>query len=65
VNYELSPRERETLRLIADGHNSKSAAQELSLSFETVKDHLQAARWKLGARTTAQAAVKAAQQGVI
>lgn len=52
---DLKPREREILALLAKGHNLKSAATEMSVSYWTVRDHLETARLRLGARTTAQA----------
>jgi DNA-binding NarL/FixJ family response regulator len=51
----LSPRERQILGLLADGHSGAEIAQELFLSTETVRTHVRNAVRKLGARTRTQA----------
>jgi DNA-binding NarL/FixJ family response regulator len=35
----LTPRQRQTLQLIAEGHSTKEIAQELGLSIKTVETH--------------------------
>lgn len=55
----LSPREREILRLLADGLTSEQVASSLHLSPETVKTHVRHAMRKLGARTRVQAVAQA------
>jgi DNA-binding NarL/FixJ family response regulator len=37
--FELSPREKEVLRLIAAGKSSKQIARDLGISFKTVVNH--------------------------
>ncbi len=37
---DLSPRERDLLRLVADGHTSKEIGEKVDLSALTVKSHL-------------------------
>lgn len=49
----LSPREREILRLIAEGEPPKAIADRLHLSIKTVNNHVGAIRDKLGIRETA------------
>jgi DNA-binding NarL/FixJ family response regulator len=51
----LSPREREVLALLADGHSGADIAVDLFLSAETVRTHVRNAVQKLGARTRTQA----------
>ena len=51
----LSPREREVLALLADGHSGADIAADLFLSAETVRTHVRNAVQKLGARTRTQA----------
>ncbi len=63
--FQLSPRERLTLALLAEGLSSKEAAQRMGISFETVKDYSSFARRKLGAKTTTHAAAIAARAGLI
>jgi len=52
----LTEREREVLRLLANGHDIKSIARELSLSTAAVTDRLRHARRKLGVSTSREAA---------
>jgi DNA-binding NarL/FixJ family response regulator len=61
----LTPREREVLRLIADGLPSKQIARELSISERTVKFHAASINRKLGAENRAQAVAVAAQRGLL
>lgn len=51
----LTPREREVLLLLAEGHGLREIADRLSLSWWTVKTHKDNARHKLGAVTQTQA----------
>ena len=53
---DLTPKELEALALIAQGHDAKSAAQELSVSPHTVYERLRRAREKLGASNSRAAA---------
>ncbi|MBK6025302.1 DNA-binding CsgD family transcriptional regulator [Brevundimonas nasdae] len=52
----LSEREKETLRLLASGHDAKSAASHLALSVHTVNERLRSARQKLGVSSSRAAA---------
>jgi two-component system nitrate/nitrite response regulator NarL len=52
----LSPRERETLALIARGHSNKHIARELGIAEATVKIHVQGVLRKLGLASRVQAA---------
>jgi DNA-binding CsgD family transcriptional regulator len=52
----LTEREREVLRLLANGHDIKSIARELSISTSAVTDRLRHARRKLGVSTSREAA---------
>ncbi len=60
----LSPREREVLRLLAQGLSNKAIAQELVISPNTVKRHLQAIFEKLGVNNRAGAAALAMKYGL-
>jgi PAS domain S-box-containing protein len=51
---ELTPREREILRLVALGRSSPQIAADLVISPETVRTHVRNAMLKVGARTRAQ-----------
>ena len=52
---ELSPKQLNALRLLAQGLERKEIAQRMGIGEETVKTHLAEVRRKLGARTSAQA----------
>lgn len=52
---ELSPKQLNALRLLAQGLERKAIAQQMGIGEETVKTHLAEVRRKLGARTSAQA----------
>ena len=52
----LTEKEKATLRLMARGHDAKSAAQALSLSIHTINERLRAARRKLAVTSSREAA---------
>jgi DNA-binding NarL/FixJ family response regulator len=61
----LSNREREVLRLVADGLPTKQIALSLSITERTVKFHVNSIFHKLGADNRAQAVALAAQRGLL
>ncbi len=61
----LTPREREVLQAIAEGHSTKDAARTLFISVKTVKNHLASIYEKLDARDRTQAVLGAARLGII
>lgn len=50
----LTPREREVLKLIAEGHSNKQGALRMNISPRTFESHRAEAMRKLGARNTAE-----------
>jgi DNA-binding NarL/FixJ family response regulator len=50
----LTTREREIVRLVAEGHRGKEIAQMLGISLKTVETHRAAAMRKLGLRSVAE-----------
>ena len=52
----LTPRERECLRLVAEGRSSKEIAQQLELSPYTVDEYVRSGVSKLGAQNRREAA---------
>jgi DNA-binding NarL/FixJ family response regulator len=62
---QLSPREREILRLIADGHPNKQIARTLGIAERTVKFHVTSLLEKLGAESRAHAVSIALQSRLL
>ena len=62
---DLSPREREVLRLVAEGKGNSEIAQELFISLYTVKNHISNILDKLGVDNRIQAAVRAVNESLI
>jgi PAS domain S-box-containing protein len=62
---QLTLREQESLRLVALGMTTTTAAERLGISPETVRTHVRNAMNKLGARTRAQAIAVAMRDGEI
>ncbi|PWE31138.1 LuxR family transcriptional regulator [Maritimibacter sp. 55A14] len=61
----LSPREADTLTLLALGLNRAQAAERLSISEHTLRVYLDSARFKLGAANTVQTVALALSRGLI
>lgn len=62
---ELSPRELQVLRLMAEGLPNKAIAQRLEISEHTVKFHVNAILGKLGVQSRTEAVVHATRLGLI
>jgi DNA-binding NarL/FixJ family response regulator len=61
----LSERETQVLRLIARGKANKEIAAELTIGEKTVKTHVSSILNKLGVQSRTQAAIYAAQSGLV
>jgi len=61
----LTPRQREVLRLLAEGEGPQEIAETLSLSVFTVRSHLRAIYGRLGAHSQSEAVAKAYQLRLI
>lgn len=61
----LTKREREVLRLLADGRSNDAIGAELGISAETVRTHIRKAMAKLDADTRTQAVATALRQSLI
>ncbi|MDR6759430.1 DNA-binding CsgD family transcriptional regulator [Mycoplana sp. BE70] len=61
----LSPRELETLALLADGASNKVIARQLKISVHTAKFHVAAVLAKLHAQNRADAVAMALRQGLL
>lgn len=62
---ELTPREREVLRLVALGRSNREIAESLGVGEETVKTHVTNVLSKLMADNRAQAVVQALKRGLV
>jgi NarL family two-component system response regulator LiaR len=65
VFHELTDRELQVLRLIADGMSNADIAEELVISVKTVKSHVSNILGKLHLNDRTQAAVYAWREGVV
>ena len=61
----LSPRERQVLQLLAQGHEIRAIGVALALSPDTVRSHLRSARTRLNARSRPHAVALALALGEI
>lgn len=64
ANVPLTPRETQTLRLVAMGLSNKEIADALEISVETVKEHVQNMLRKISLNDRTQAAVWAIRHGL-
>jgi len=65
LDVPLTRREMEVLTHIVEGHTNKRIADELSISYETVKEHVQHLLKKIGVTDRTQAAVWAIRSGIL
>lgn len=61
---ELTPRERDVLRLVAQGQSNETIAEQLRIAPKTVRNYVSRIYRKLGAESRAQAIVLARDAGV-
>jgi DNA-binding NarL/FixJ family response regulator len=62
---QLSTRELEILKLLADGHSYKTAAYSLTLSLDTIRFHIRNIYEKLHVHSKSEAVLKALRSGII
>ena len=65
LDYELTDREQEILRLLSDGLQKKEIAENLDISAHTVSTHLRRVYTKLHVSTNTGAVAKALREGII
>ncbi len=61
----LTPREKEVLRLMAEGKSSRDIGAKLGISYTTVRTHIRSLGSKLGVHSKLQAIVKARELALI
>jgi DNA-binding NarL/FixJ family response regulator len=61
----LTVREKEVLRLMADGLSSRAVAAKMGISYTTVRTHIRSLGGKLGVHSKLEAIVKAREFGLL
>jgi DNA-binding CsgD family transcriptional regulator len=62
---KVSPRERETLTLLAAGYSTAEMAELMSISTETVRNHVKGLLRRLGASSRVEAVAKGRRAGLV
>ena len=65
TDHELTPHELRLLKLLAEGHNYKTAARELDVSVNTISFHMKHIYEKLHVHSKSQAVAKALRAGLV
>lgn len=65
VDYDLTPHETRLLKLLVEGHNYTTAAQELRVSYNTIKFHMRHIYEKLQVHSKSEAVAKALQNRIV
>jgi DNA-binding NarL/FixJ family response regulator len=61
----LTPREKEVLRMMAEGASSRDIASRLGISYATVRTHIRSLGSKLGVHSKLQAIIRARELALI
>src|SRR5919206_1156552 len=65
VDYDLTPHETRLLKLLVEGHNYTTAAEELRVSYNTIKFHMRHIYEKLQVHSKSEAVSKALQNRIV
>ncbi len=65
AEHELTPRELDVLRALAEGHSYKTAARALDLSIDTVRFHVRSIYAKLHVHSKSAAVLLTLQRGLV
>lgn len=65
ADYQLTPHETRLLKLLVEGHNYKTAASELGVSFHTVHFHMRNIYDKLQVHSKSEAVAKALRDRIV
>src|SRR5262245_1953895 len=65
ASYDLTPQERQLLKLLVEGHHKKTAPHEMGISFHTVSFHLRNIYEKLQVHSKSEAVAKALREHLV
>ncbi|MEW6367676.1 MAG: response regulator transcription factor [Acidobacteriota bacterium] len=65
AEHDLTPHERRLLKMLVEGHNYTTAAQELGVSINTISFHMRHIYDKLHVHSKSQAVAKALRDGLV
>jgi DNA-binding NarL/FixJ family response regulator len=65
VDYDLTPHETRLLKLLVDGHNYTTAAEELGVSYNTIKFHMRHIYEKLQVHSKSEAVSMALKNRIV
>ncbi len=65
VDYDLTPHETRLLKLLVEGHNYTTAAEELRVSYNTIKFHMRHIYEKLQVHSKSEAVAKALRNRLV
>ncbi len=65
ASYDLTRQERQLLKLLVEGHQKKTAAHEMGISFHTVSFHLKNIYEKLQVHSKSEAVAKALREHLV
>jgi DNA-binding NarL/FixJ family response regulator len=65
ADYQLTPHETRLLKLLVEGHNYKTAAAELGVSFHTIHFHMRNVYDKLQVHSKSEAVAKALRDRIV
>ncbi len=65
IEFPLTVRELQVLRLMADGYSNRRIAEHLDIAFETAKEHVQRVIARLGVAGRTEAAILAERAGIL
>lgn len=65
VNYDLTPHEIRLLKLLVEGHNYTTSAEELNVAYNTIKFHMRNIYEKLQVHSKSEAVSKALRDHVV
>ncbi len=65
ASYRLTPQETELLKLLVDGHQYKTAAEEMRISVNTISFHLKNIYSKMRVHSKTEAVAKALRERLV